>query len=76
MQTPAPILIAGGDVGYLAWSMLGSVVVFLPLAWAVVVTDAGVVALWWAVVGWLLARLVTSALRYRSGAWLRTGGTV
>ena len=31
------------------------------------VTEAGVVALWWALAGWLLARQVAVALRYRSG---------
>jgi hypothetical protein len=30
-----------------------------------------VLALWWALVGWLLARTITIALRYRSGSWLR-----
>jgi putative MATE family efflux protein len=70
------ILIAAGDGGYLAWTMLAAALVFLPLAGLVLVTDAGVVALWWALVGWLLARLVTIGLRYRSGSWLRVGATV
>ena len=65
------ILIATGDARYLAWTMLVASVVFLPLAGAVLATGAGVVALWWALVGWLLARLVTITVRYRSGAWLR-----
>jgi Na+-driven multidrug efflux pump len=45
--------------------------VLLPLAGAVLATGAGVVALWWALVGWLLARMVALTVRYRSGAWLR-----
>lgn len=45
----------------------------LPLAWVVLASQAGVVALWWALVGWLVARQVAVALRYRSTAWLRTG---
>jgi putative MATE family efflux protein len=64
------VLIAAGDGRYLAWAMLVSAFVFLPLAGAVLLTDAGAVALWWALVAWLLARLVTILLRYRSGAWL------
>jgi putative MATE family efflux protein len=67
------ILIAAGDGRYLAWTMLVAALTFLPLAGLVLVTSAGVVALWWALVGWLLARLVTIGLRYRSGSWLRAG---
>jgi putative MATE family efflux protein len=65
------ILIASGDGRYLAWTMLVAALVFLPLAGLVLVTGAGVVTLWWALVAWLLARLVTIGLRYRSGSWLR-----
>ena len=67
------ILIGAGDLRYLAWTMLVALLVFVPLAAAVYVTEAGVVALWWALTGWLLARQVAVALRYWSGAWLRTG---
>ncbi len=67
------ILIGAGDLRYLAWTMLVALVVFLPLAAVVHVAGAGVVTLWWALAGWLLARQVAVALRYRSGAWLRTG---
>lgn len=65
------ILIGAGDTRYLAWTMLVALVAFLPLAGAVLVTDAGIVPLWWALTGWLLARQVAVALRYRSGAWVR-----
>ncbi|HEY5978651.1 MAG TPA: MATE family efflux transporter [Microlunatus sp.] len=67
------ILIGAGDLRYLAWTMLVALLVFVPLAAAVYVAEAGVVALWWALTGWLLARQVAVALRYWSGAWLRTG---
>lgn len=67
------ILIGAGDTRYLAGTMLVALVTFLPLAGAVLVTEAGVVALWWALTGWLLARQVAVALRYRSAAWLRPG---
>jgi len=67
------ILIGAGDTRYLAWTMLVALLTFLPLAGAVLVTDAGIIALWWALSGWLLARQVAVALRYRSAAWLRSG---
>jgi Na+-driven multidrug efflux pump len=67
------ILIGAGDLLYLAWSMLLALLVFLPLAAAVHLAGAGVVALWWALTAWLLSREVAVALRYRSGAWLRQG---
>ena len=70
------ILIGAGDTRYLAWSMLVALIVFAPLVGFVLVADAGVVALWWALTGWLLARLVAVTLRYRSGVWLRTGPAV
>ncbi len=70
------VLIAAGDGRYLAWTMFAAFAVFLPLATLVLATDAGVVALWWALVAWLLARLVTILWRYRSGAWVRVGATV
>ncbi|MGA9748465.1 MAG: MATE family efflux transporter [Nocardioides sp.] len=67
------ILIGAGDTRYLAGAMLVALVAFLPLAGAVLATEAGVVALWWALSGWLLARQLAVVLRYRSGAWLRPG---
>jgi putative MATE family efflux protein len=67
------ILIGAGDTRYLAWTMLVALLTFLSLAGAVLVTEAGIVALWWALTGWLLARQVAVALRYRSGAWVRSG---
>jgi putative MATE family efflux protein len=70
------VLIAAGDGRYLAATMFVAFVVFLPLAAVVLATDAGVVALWWALVAWLLTRLVTITWRYRSGAWVRVGATV
>lgn len=70
------ILIGAGDTRYLAGTMLVALVTFLPLAGAVLVTEAGVVALWWALTGWLLARQVAVALRYHSAAWLRPGPAV
>lgn len=67
------VLIGAGDTRFLAWSMLSALLVFLPLAGAVLVTGAGVVALWWALTAWLLARQVAVVLRYRSMTWVPVG---
>jgi putative MATE family efflux protein len=73
------LLIGAGDGRYLAGAALVSTVAFLPMAWAAGrVTDeqgtsAGLVALWLAIGGWMLARAVTLAPRARSQRWLVTG---
>jgi putative MATE family efflux protein len=64
------VLIAAGDSRCLALTMLVATATFLPMAGLVLATDAGIVALWWALVGWLLARLIGIGARYRSGSWL------
>lgn len=69
------ILIGAGDSAFLALTMGLALVVFAPLAGFVLVTEAGVVLLWWALTGWLLVRQVAVALRFRSAAWLRSGPT-
>jgi Na+-driven multidrug efflux pump len=70
------ILIGAGDGRYLAWAGVATLLAFLPLAGLVLVVDAGLVALWWAFNGFLLARLVTLVLRWRGDAWLVTGAAV
>jgi putative MATE family efflux protein len=65
------VLIGAGDMRYLAWAGLITLVGFLPAVW--LARDAGVVALWWAIGFWLTVRLATLAARARSGAWLVTG---
>lgn len=70
------ILIGAGDGRYLAWAGVVTLAAFLPLAGLVLVLDAGLVALWWAFNGFLLARLVTLVLRWRGDTWLVTGAAV
>jgi putative MATE family efflux protein len=67
------VLIGAGNTRFLAWAMLFALLVFLPLAGTVHATDAGVIALWWALGAWLLARLVADLVRYRSDTWLLLG---
>ncbi|MGZ4595558.1 MAG: MATE family efflux transporter [Actinomycetes bacterium] len=70
------VLIGAGDGRYLAWAGVVTLLAFLPLAAMVLATDGGLVALWWAFDGFLLARLVTLLWRERGDAWLVTGATL
>jgi putative MATE family efflux protein len=70
------VLIGAGDGRYLAWAGVATLVAFLPLALVVLAADAGLVALWWAFGGFMLARLATLTLRWRGDAWLVTGATL
>jgi putative MATE family efflux protein len=70
------VLIGAGDGRYLAWAGLFTLAAFLPLAWWVHADDAGVVALWWAFGGFMMARLVTLVARERGDTWMVTGASV
>jgi putative MATE family efflux protein len=70
------VLIGAGDGRYLAWAGVVTLLVFLPLAALVLVADAGLVALWWAINAFLAARLVTLVVRWRGEAWLVTGAVL
>jgi putative MATE family efflux protein len=67
------VLIGAGDARYLAWAGAGTMFAFLAAAWVVLVTDSGLVALWWAVVVFMLARLAFLGARWRTEAWAVTG---
>jgi Na+-driven multidrug efflux pump len=67
------VLIGAGDGVYLAVAGVVTLAVFAPLAYAVQVTGGGLVALWGALGGFMIARLGTLLLRERSDAWLTTG---
>ena len=67
------VLIGAGDMAYLAVASLISTAAFLPVAWLVHVTGAGLVALWLSIGVWMAARMLTLGLRARTGAWLVTG---
>lgn len=74
------ILIGAGDGRYLAAAAVMATVAFLPLAAlagqvaASARDTVGIVALWLAIGGWMLARLATLAPRARSQRWMVTGG--
>jgi putative MATE family efflux protein len=67
------VLIGAGDGRYLAWAGVVTLVAFLPLAGLVLVLDGGLVALWWAFGGFMVARLVTLVWRWRGDQWLVLG---
>ncbi len=67
------ILIGAGDARYLALAMVGATGVFLPLAFFVLATGAGLLALWGALYAFMAARLYGMGRRYRTDRWLVTG---
>ncbi len=67
------VLIGAGDGRYLAWAGVVTLVVFVPMAALVQAADAGLVALWWAFGGFMVARLVTLVWRWRGDQWLVLG---
>lgn len=74
------ILMGAGDQRYLAWASLWTMLVFVPCALLVLWTtpdgsDFGLVGLWLAFTGWIVARGVTLGTRARGGAWLVVGAT-
>ncbi len=67
------VLIGAGDQDYLAVAGLLTLAVFAAAATIVVRTGGGLVALWIAYAAWMMARLVTLAVRARGSRWLVTG---
>ncbi|MCU1655661.1 MAG: efflux family protein [Pseudonocardiales bacterium] len=67
------VFIGAGDGRYLALAGVTSLVAFLPLLALVLVFRGGLVALWFALGAYLLARLATLLTRLRSDLWLVTG---
>jgi putative MATE family efflux protein len=67
------VLIGAGDQDYLAVAGLVTLAVFAAAATIVVRTGGGLVALWIAYAAWMMARLVTLAVRARGSRWLVTG---
>lgn len=71
------ILIGAGDRRYLAWASVVAVTVYLPAAWSIAAGNltgtVGIMALWGAIGVWILARLVTLAVREHGDRWLVIG---
>jgi putative MATE family efflux protein len=67
------VLIGAGDGRYLAWAATLGLIVFVPLALAVMWLGGGLGWLWWAFVGFMAVRLATLVWRERSDQWLVLG---
>ncbi|ROR54878.1 putative MATE family efflux protein [Luteococcus japonicus] len=67
------VLIGAGDARYLAFAGMVATLAYVPMALAVDHAGRGVIWLWLAYGGYLLARVATLALRARSDAWMRLG---
>jgi putative MATE family efflux protein len=68
------VLIGAGDQRYLAVAMIvATFVVFAPLAVVVTALDGGVLALWGALAGWVVARGVALGVRFSGPHWQVTG---
>ncbi len=67
------VLIGAGDTRYLALAGLIALVAYVPLALLVQQRSTGLVWLWVAYGGFMLARMVTLSLRARTDAWIRVG---
>jgi putative MATE family efflux protein len=69
------VLIGAGDARYLAVAQAATVMVFAPLAAAVLVLGLGLVGLWLAIDIWVIARLLFLRLRERTDDWVVVGAT-
>lgn len=67
------VLIGAGDGRYLATAGVVTVVVFAPLALAVMWLGLGLAWLWWAFTAFMLVRLTTLLWRERRDSWLVLG---
>ena len=67
------ILLGAGEAGYLAWSMLGALTVFAPIALVSLHQGWGVVGVWAGLDVLMLVRLATCGARFAGGRWQRVG---
>ena len=67
------VLIGAGDARYLAVAQATTVVVFAPMAACVLIFGLGLVWLWLAIGGWIVARLLLLRLRERTDEWAVVG---
>ncbi|MFF7161510.1 MATE family efflux transporter [Streptomyces sp. NPDC008086] len=69
------VLMGAGDGPYLAWAMVLTLAVFIPVALLVPVTGGGLTAVWAAMTLMMTVRMLTLWVRTRSGRWIVTGAT-
>jgi len=69
------VLIGAGDMRFLAIAQTAVMVLFIPAAWLVLISDLGLDGLWWAMAWFLLVRAIILGWRARGSTWLVTGAT-
>ncbi|MEV1079811.1 MATE family efflux transporter [Streptomyces sp. NPDC050211] len=69
------VLMGAGDGPYLAWAMVVTLAVFVPVALLIPVLGGGLTAVWAAMTLMMTVRMLTLWLRTRSGRWIVTGAT-
>jgi putative MATE family efflux protein len=69
------VLIGAGDLRYVAFAQLLTILVFAPLAATVLLLDLGLQGLWWAMAIWVLARLAVMGYRMLGDAWAVSGAS-
>ena len=69
------VLVGSGDTKYLAFVLTMAMCAFLPIAWAVVHWDLGVLGLWGAMLAFLSTRAVLLTRRAHGDAWIVEGAT-
>lgn len=82
LRTPLVFLVAGNavnvvlEVWFVRWMLVAGLGVGVPLGLVALALDWGVVGVWIALNGFLLARLVSLGLRFAGGRWAVTGAAV
>lgn len=69
------VLIGSGDTRFIAFVLSMAVCTFIPVAWAAVHWDLGVVGLWCAMITFLATRGALMYRRSRTDAWIVEGAT-
>ncbi|WP_374104676.1 MATE family efflux transporter [Streptomyces sp. GESEQ-4] len=69
------VLMGAGDGPYLAWAMVVTLAVFVPVALLIPTLGGGLTAVWAAMTLMMTVRMLTLWLRTRSGRWIVTGAT-
>jgi len=68
------VLLGAGDAAYLrTWTLVAAAAGFLPLIWASLAFDWGLVGIWSGLLLFVVLRLVAVLVRVRSGHWAVTG---
>lgn len=68
------ILLGASDTRFLMWAMVASAAIgFLPLALSSLIFGWGMMGVWLAILGLVLARLLSLGVRFRGSGWLSAG---